>query len=324
VEDLANSGIPVETAVVADSAAGASDAAAKPDSGQKRSLLKELASYLLDSEVHTFAFSVAANAILSFIPFIVLLYTLVDTVFHRSEMMKLVINDMIVYFLPSSPDLVIKSLNRVANLASRHGIQVFSLIMILVACTGIFLPLEVALNKAWGVTKSRNYLANQVVSFGLAILMLALGMGCIVLNAKARYVVAANFSPQTDSFMFHEVSSIVLATSTGVASILFFFSIYWLLPNRKISPWPVLRTAIFTGIIWLVSKYAFEAVLPHMHLEDLYGRFDVSVSLLFWAYVSGLILFAGAKFSVGRMGEQEELLIRQVNTAKRHMPRVGL
>ena len=35
-----------------------------------------LVSYLLDSEVHTFAFSVAANAILSFIPFTVLLYTL--------------------------------------------------------------------------------------------------------------------------------------------------------------------------------------------------------------------------------------------------------
>jgi len=32
-----------------------------------------LVNYLLDSEVHTFAFSVAANAILSFIPFIVLL-----------------------------------------------------------------------------------------------------------------------------------------------------------------------------------------------------------------------------------------------------------
>jgi len=40
-----------------------------------------LVSYLLDSEVHTFAFSVAANAILSFIPFIVLLYTLSRSVF---------------------------------------------------------------------------------------------------------------------------------------------------------------------------------------------------------------------------------------------------
>jgi YihY family inner membrane protein len=301
VEDLSNSGIPVETAVVADSAAGAMDATAKPDSGLKRSLLKELVSYLLDSEVHTFAFSVAANAILSFIPFIVLLYTLVDTVFHHSEMMKLVINDMVIYFLPSSQDFFVRSLDKVAYTSSRHGIQVFSLIMILVACTGIFLPLEVALNKAWGVTKSRNYLANQAVSFGLALLMLALGLGCIALNAKVRYMAAATFSPQADSFMFHEISSIVLATSTGIASILFFFSIYWVLPNRKISPWPVLRTAIFTGIIWLVSKYAFEAVLPHMDLRGLYGPFYVSVSLLFWAYVSGLILFAGAKFSVGRL-----------------------
>ena len=37
---------------------------------------KALIAYLLDSEVHTYAFSVAANAILSFIPFVVLLYEL--------------------------------------------------------------------------------------------------------------------------------------------------------------------------------------------------------------------------------------------------------
>jgi len=42
-----------------------------------------------------------------------------------------------------------------------------------------------------------------------------------------------------------------------------------------------------------------------MHLEDLYGPFYVSVGLLFWAYVSGLILFAGAQFSVARQGTQE-------------------
>ena len=41
-----------------------------------------LIAYLLDSEVHTFAFSVAANAIISFIPFVVLLYTLALSVFH--------------------------------------------------------------------------------------------------------------------------------------------------------------------------------------------------------------------------------------------------
>jgi membrane protein/epoxyqueuosine reductase len=262
--------------------------------------------YLLDSEVHTFAFSVAANAILSFIPFIVLLYTLVDTVFHHSKMMDDVIDEMVRYFLPSNQGFIADNLGSVALLSSRHGVQVFSLIMILIACTGIFLPLEVALNKAWGVAKSRNYLANQVVAFGLAILMVALGMGSVLLNAGLRDVLAVAFFQHTENPVFIWICSVLLAVTTGVASILFFFSIYWLLPNRKVEPGPVMRTAIYTGIIWLAAKYIFEAVLPHMHLIDLYGRFFVSVGLIFWAYISGLIMFAGAQFSVARQGVGEK------------------
>ncbi len=267
---------------------------------------KALLSYLLDSEVHTFAFSVAANAILSFIPFIVLLYTLADTVFLRSEMVKKVINDMVAYFLPSNQDFIAKNLAAIADASSKHGVQIFSLIMILVACTGIFLPLEVALNQAWGVTKSRNYLHNQVIAFGLAIIMVFLGTCSIVLNAGEQGLLTLLFFHHVDNFVFKGISYIWLAATTGVASILFFFSIYWLLPNRKV-PWrPVLHASIYTGVIWLISKYLFEALLPHMHLEELYGRFYVSVGLLFWAYVSGLILFAGAQFSVARMGKKEK------------------
>ena len=269
-----------------------------------------LVHYLLDSEVHTFAFSVAANAILSFIPFIVLLYTLAWSVFHSTMMVK-VVNDMVNYFLPSNQDFVARNL---AFVASRHGAQLFSVIMILVACTGIFLPLEVALNQAWGVTKSRNYLHNQVIAFGLAILMVALGMGSILLNAGARDVLTLILVHQTNikfiDFVLHityqGTSFLLLAATTGVASILFFFSIYWLLPNRKV-PWRhVLSTSIYTGVIWLVAKYIFVLLLPHMHLDDLYGAFSVSVGLLFWAYTSGLILFAGAQFSVARMGRKEK------------------
>ena len=96
----------------------------------------------------------------------------------------------------------------------------------------------------------------------------------------------------------------VLTATTGVASILFFFSIYWLLPNRKV-PWrSVLRTSIYTGFVWLAARYVFVLVLPHLDLRALYGPFFISVGLLFWAYVSGLILFAGAQFSVARMGDR--------------------
>ncbi|HUX44793.1 MAG TPA: YihY/virulence factor BrkB family protein [Terracidiphilus sp.] len=260
-----------------------------------------LLSYLLDSEVHTYAFSVAANAILSFIPFVVLLYTLSLSVFHSQTMVK-VVNDMVNYYLPSTARQDWLTYN-LAAVAPHHGIQVISLIVILISCTGIFLPLEVALNQAWGVTKNRNYLVNQTVAFVLAFLMVALAMISILVNESAQQILTFVFFHHTDNIVFQGLSYIWLALSTGVASIIFFFFIYWLLPNRKV-PWrPVMRTAVVTGIVWLVARALFVLVLPHLELKATYGPFYVSVGLLFWAYISGLILFAGAQFSVARMGD---------------------
>ena len=261
-----------------------------------RASCASLMRYLLDSEVHTYAFSVAANAIISFIPFIVLLYTLSRSVFH-SPAMGLVVGEMVRYYLPSNQEWVAASL---AHAADRHSVQWLSLAAILVSCTGIFLPLEVALNQAWGVTKSRNYLMNQLVAFGLAVLMVLLGMGSVFLSAWQRQVLTFIFFGHTDNFVFAGISYLWLAISTGVASILFFFSIYWLLPNRRIPARHVMRTSIITGIVWLLAKNVYVAVLPHLDLKALYGPFYVSVGLLFWAYCSGLILFAGAQFSVTR------------------------
>jgi membrane protein/epoxyqueuosine reductase len=262
---------------------------------------KALFAYLLDSEVHTFAFSVAANSIISFIPFIVLLYTLSRSVFHSQPMVD-VVGDMVHYFLPSNQEFVAASL---AAAVPRHGVQALSLAMILISCTGIFLPLEVALNQAWGVTKSRNYLFNQLVAFGLALLMVALALASILVNAGEKGLLSFLFFQHTDNFVYQGLSYLWLSLSTGVASILFFFSIYWLLPNRNV-PWrPVLRTAMVTGIAWLLAKMVFVQVLPHLDLKALYGPFYVSVGLLFWGYLSGLILFAGAQFSVARWGESK-------------------
>lgn len=296
--DVPNSGTDGETAIETAGVIDESDAAASSKWYRLRKDGTALVSYLLDSEVHTYAFSVAANAILSFIPFIVLLYTLAISVFHSSTMAA-VVNEMVRYFLPSNQDWVATNL---ALAAARQGVQVFSLVMILVACTGIFLPLEVALNQAWGVSKSRNYLMNQAVAFGLALLMVALAVVSILLSAWQRELLGFIFFHHTDNFVFAGISYLWLAASTGVASILFFFSIYWLLPNRKIRARQVLRTSIVTGVIWLLAKNIFVAVLPHLDLKALYGPFYVSVGLLFWAYISGLILFAGAQFSVARTG----------------------
>jgi len=47
--------------------------------------------YLMRTEVHTFAFSVAANALLSFFPFVVLLMTLIRRLFRSAGMYEVVV-----------------------------------------------------------------------------------------------------------------------------------------------------------------------------------------------------------------------------------------
>ena len=300
-------------AAIAAAAKGPAEPATKSKWYRWRRQGTALIAYLLDSEVHTFAFSVAANAIISFIPFVVLLYTLALSVFH-SEAMVGVVNNMVNYFLPSATttkNWVTYYIfhEAVVPLVKQHGTQVFSLVMILISCTGIFLPLEVALNQAWGVSKSRNYIYNQIIAFGLALLMVALAVISMALNVAVDSSLPLVFFHHTDNVVFKVVSQSVdfvwLAVSTGVASILFFFAVYYILPNRKV-PWkPVLRTSIITGIVWIGSRFIFAAVLPHLGLESIYGPFFISVGLLFWAYISGLILFAGAQFSVRKTGNRE-------------------
>jgi membrane protein len=269
-----------------------------------------LIAYLLDSEVHTFAFSVAANAIISFIPFVVLLYTLALSVFH-SEAMKKVVDQMVNYYLPSAEKQqgwLVNTIFSEAVLPLLHhkSAQVLSLVMILIACTGIFLPLEVALNQAWGVVKSRNYLFNQSIAFGLAFLMAALALLSMSVTVWVKAALGFVTFHSANGFITWTTDGIAflcLTVSSGAAAILFLFSVYYVLPNRKV-PWrPVLRTSIITGAIWLLARFLFALAIPHIDLS-MYGPFYISVSLLFWAYISGLILFAGAQFSVARWGQK--------------------
>jgi hypothetical protein len=70
--------------------------------------------YLMQTEVHTYAFSVAANSILSFFPFIVLLLTVVHRVLHSAAMYDVVLQ-LLRDYLPSNKDFVIRNLQFLAS-----------------------------------------------------------------------------------------------------------------------------------------------------------------------------------------------------------------
>jgi YihY family inner membrane protein len=273
---------------------GAGSGSPTPRGRRRRSgLVLSTAKYLLRTEVHTFAFSVAANAILSFFPFVVLLMTLVRRVFHSRVMYDVVLN-LLRDYLPAGQDFVIRNLNAMVD--TRHRIAVVSLVILLITSSGVFLPLEVALNRIWRFPNNRSYLGNQLISLGLA-------LACGVLALVSIAMTAGNV--ELFEFMLHGhatglvrlVGLLVMKVFAVAASITIFFLIYWLLPNGKVPARTVLPTAIIVGLLSEALKYAYILALPRLNFQEVYGPFALSVSLMFWAFLTGLLMLAGANLS---------------------------
>ena len=260
-------------------------------------VLKSLARYLGQTEVHTYAFSVAANAILSVFPFIVMMFTVARDVFHSAGMANS-ISGMLHDLLPSNQDFVVRNMSLLVH--PRGSVQAVSVVMLLISSTGVFLPLEVALNQVWGVGKNRSYVMNQVVSLGLAFAIGVLAILAVVVTTAQTSVLSFVFFGHTDNVVFEVINHLFLQIAVACLSVGMFFAIYWILPHRRLPVRAVLPTAVICGLAWDLGRLVYILVLPHLDLHSVYGPFEVSVTLMIWAFLTGLLLLAGAHYSATR------------------------
>ena len=258
--------------------------------------------YLLHTEVHTFAFSVAANAILSFFPFVLLLMNLVLRVFHSAGMYRVIVR-LLRDYLPAGQDFVIRNLSALAT--ARNRVQVFSFVMLLITSTGIFMPLEVALNRVWRFPKNRSYLGNQLISLGLAFACGTLALISIALSA-GNDALLHTLAFGHDFFLVRALGFLTAKVFATIASMGIFFLIYWLLPNGKVPAKAVLPTAVIMGLLSEILKYSYILALPHLNFQEVYGPFNLSVSMMFWAFLSGLLLLTGAHLSAQKIFLKQE------------------
>ena len=242
--------------------------------------------YLLETEVHVYALAVAACVLLSFFPFLVVIESLCRYVLNWPAAIR-AIDFVLADFFPD--ELVFLKRNLTAVVETRGPGRYVSLFLLLFTAQGIFMPLEVALNRAWGVSRNRSYLRVQVVGAGLIFLCGSLVLASFLLTAIA----GAAGGP---------AASAVFRASAPPAFILALFFVYWLLPNRKIAPVRVLPAALFVGLLLEGLKYlhllAWPLVRSRLRLE--YGPFYISVSILLWNFVAALIVLAGAEWASRR------------------------
>jgi len=260
--------------------------------------------YLSATEVHVYAFSIAANVYLSFFPFTLLLLT-VCLRWLRWESAYGEILELLRIHLPAGADSIIRNLSQLAQ--ARPRLQLISVVVLFFTSSGVFLPLEVALNQVWSIRRNRSFLKNQAMSFFLAVTTGLMAFLSILLSTAAQWVLTVTLGWIPAPRLVAAVSRVLMETLSVPLAVSICFVIYFFLPNGRVPVSQVLPAAMIGGVLTEVGKLVYMLTLPLFRFREIYGPFFVSATLLFWAYGAALILLFGAHLSARGFGIPAEV-----------------
>ncbi len=251
------------------------------------------ANYLMETEAHVYALAVSASVLLSFYPFLTVMLSFCRNVLHWTAAVQAIYVALDDYFPGDLGAFVRRN-------SPQSSVELGSMFLLLLTANGVFEPLEVALNRAWGVTRNRPYWRNQLVALGMIFACGSLALLSLMFTAMNQKWVSdwAGANAGWLNLLIFKIAALPL-------SILALFLIYWLLPNRKIDPRGAAAAAILTGIVLEALKYLNLLFwrLMEAKIAAEYGVFKHSAMILLWSFVGAMIVLAGAEWSVRRSQE---------------------
>jgi YihY family inner membrane protein len=270
----------------------------------RRVLGQSLVSFFQEDSL-TVSASIAYHTILSLFPLMLLLVGLSGIFIGRFELSgQLAV--VLERYLPMKPDFILRNL---ASISQSYGrVTLVSFVLLLWSSSGVFLPLEKALNRAWDVEEGRNWLRSHLVA-----LEMALWVGVLILTSAALAGLNAYLHHWLQARVFHGTGipielayhTFFIAATFGLTLVMFLV-IFQRLPNHPLRVSEVLPGAVLTTL------------LPHFNYRHIYGSIGAMVALMTWAYVSSAVLLFGAQVS----NALYRTLLEEVNEAVETKPGV--
>jgi len=260
--------------------------------------------YWSQTEVHVYAFSIAANVLLSFYPMLLVLTSVCSRLLHWKSAVDAVYFALNDYFPASWSGYLEKGLQPTVYYHARF--HYVSVLLLLFTASGIFEPMEVALNRAWGIPRGRTFLKNTVVSYGLIF-----ACGALMLVSTTFTALNSAYWSSLGGWAGGVVMTVVFKLAAVPMSILILFLIYWKLPNGKIQARDVVPASILIGVLLEGLKYVNLLTWPWLSrkLQKEYGwMFEYGVALVLWSFVGAMLVLAGAEWAARRSTARQALL----------------
>ena len=184
---------------------------------------------------------------------------------------------------------------------SEHGLAatLFSLVILFLGASGVFVQLQNALNQIWGVKPKpghfvRDFLRQRLLSFAMIFVMGFLLLVSLLLSATVAAVTAYfhYLLPGAD-FAWYTLDAMVSFSFI----VLVFAAIYKVVPDVHIDWEDVWIGAFVTAVLFTAGKFLIGLYLGRSGIGSAFGAAASVFVILAWVYYSSQILFLGAEFT---------------------------
>jgi membrane protein len=251
---------------------------------------------LVNGNDATHAASIAYYALLSFFPFLLLVFSLLGSI-TEDENDRIAVLTFIFRYFPTQLDFVNAQLLEFRD--RRLELGVAGALTLIWASLGVFGAVTSGVNEAWGVEQQRSFWKHRMVSFLMLVAAGGVMMLALVLVSAIKVAEASSFGVMLARFgwlvVFQTLTADYLAT---VLLILGVGLVYYFIPNAKTRFRDVWVGAALTGILWRVAFDGFSWYISgNESMAMMHGSIAAVVVFLFWVYVSAIILMYGVEFT---------------------------
>jgi len=250
-----------------------------------------------DNHIFLSAAGISFNALLCFIPLILLVFyalgfyldtaaaiEMVDTYLQKLELFP--------YQREQLRGMVINLIEEFVGGSQLAG--VLGGIGLIWTSSALFAALRTVLNRIFDIQDTKNIFVSKLKDFamlsivGMALVFVTVFLyGISVIKGIGEDV----FGIQLDSWIFNDAINII---SPFILSFILFSLVFYLLPDRKMSLRIIITSSSVAALLWGVAKFVFAYYLEHLwKIGTIYGPYAIIVATAIWVYYSSMtVLFA--------------------------------
>ncbi len=239
------------------------------------------------------AASMAYYAFFSIFPML-LVFIVVASFFVDPSMVRARLLEYLQGTLPSVEDVILANIEQV--LEERGQVTLIALLSLTWSSTGVFNNLAKNINRAFLQADTPGFFTGRLMGF---LIFLGLGfMMLLSLGASTLFKVIPDLNLRINGVMLQEtllwrIGYLLVPVLIGI---LMFWAIYQWVPLVWVSRRAALIGGLFGGISWELLNHGFSWYLSSgfSRYNLVYGSVGAIVALLFWIYLSGMIVLLGA------------------------------